>query len=150
MSNIPFNQINIGDQADYTRTVTQSDINAFAQASGDNNPVHLSAAFAQSTQFGGIIAHGMLTASYISTVLGTQYPGQGTIFLGLNDVKFLAPVKPGDTITTTLTVKEKHASKPVVKFDCACTNQNGAKVLSAEAVVLAPTQQLASAPGAQP
>lgn len=146
MGNITFDEIRIGDYDSYVRTVTQQDINRFAMATGDENPVHLSEEFAKSTQFGGIIAHGMLTASYISTVLGTQYPGQGTIFLGLNDMKFKAPVKPGDTITTTVTVSDKHPGKPVVTFDCACTNQDGHEVLSAKAVVLAPTQKIAAEP----
>lgn len=146
MRNITFDEIEIGDTGRYTRTVTQEDIDKFAGVSGDDNPVHLSEEFAKSAQFGGTIAHGMLTASYISAVLGTKYPGQGTIFLGLNDLKFKGPVKPGDTITTTLTVREKHDSKPIVKFDCDCVNQNGETVLTAEAVVRAPTQKIIAAP----
>jgi len=146
MKNVVFNDINVGDKATYIKTVTQQDIAAFAGASGDTNPVHLSEEFAKSTQFGGIIAHGMLTASFISTVLGTQFPGSGSIFLGLNNLKFLEAVRPGDTITTTVTVTEKHPTKPVVKFSCECVNQHGKKVITAEAVVLAPTKSA----GAQP
>ena len=140
MSNVTFNEINIGDTSSYSRVVTQADINNFAQVTGDKNPVHLSKEFAKTTQFGSTIAHGMLTASYISTVLGTQYPGQGTIFLGLDNIKFKAPVKPGDTITTTLTVKTKHDSKPIVTFECESINQNGDSILTAEATVRAPTR----------
>lgn len=150
MTNVTFNEINIGDTETYTRQVTQQDVNGFANVSGDDNPVHLSKEFAESTQFGERIAHGMLTASYISTVLGTKYPGQGTIFMGLDKLKFLAPVKPGDTITTTVTVKTKHASKPIVSFDCECVNQNGDTVLTAEATVLAPTQKITNAPAQNP
>ena len=141
MQNITFDEIKIGDQSSYTKTVTLQDIQDFAKVTGDNNPVHLSEEFAKNTPFGGRIAHGMLTLSYISTVLGTQYPGQGSIFMGLNDVKLTAPVRPGDTITTTATVKHKHDTKPVVKFDCACVNQDGVTVVKAEAVVLAPVQK---------
>lgn len=146
MSSVYFDDIRVGDQSSYVRTVTQQDIDDFARVSGDNNPVHLSESFAKASAFGGIIAHGMLTASYISTVLGTQYPGQGTIFLGLDQMVFRAPVRPGDAITTTLTVAEKHASKPVVTFDCACVNQNGETVLTARAVVKAPTRTPRAAP----
>lgn len=146
MKNVVFSAINVGDQSSYTRTVTQSDIAAFASASGDRNPVHLSEEFARSSQFGGIIAHGMLTASFISTVLGTQFPGPGTIFLGLNNLKFLGPVRPGDTITTTVTVTEKHATKPVLKLACECVNQKGEKVITAEAAVLAPTKAVTVQP----
>lgn len=150
MGNVTFNEINIADRANYVRAVTQQDIDGFAAVTGDNNPVHLSDTFAKSTMFGGIIAHGMLTASYISTVLGTIYPGQGSIFMGLNDVKFLGPVKPGDVITATVTVKTKHDSKPIVTFDCECTNQNGDTVLTAEAVVRAPTQKITATTAPNP
>jgi acyl dehydratase len=142
---VPFSQIKIGDQSAYTTTVTKEDIRDFARISGDNNPVHLSEEFARATVFGGIIAHGMLAASYISTVLGTQYPGPGTIFLGLNAVNFLSPVRPGDDITTTVTVTQKHPTKPIVTLSCACTNQQGQTVLTAEAVVKAPTNAPAPA-----
>lgn len=143
-SNVTFDEINIGDTSSYNRTVTQSDIKGFADVSGDDNPIHLSEEFAKQTQFGSTIAHGMLTASYISTILGTQYPGQGTIFMGINNLRFLGAVKPGDTLTTTLTVASKHASKPVVTFDCETVNQNGNRVLTAEATVKAPTQKITS------
>ncbi|MBU0799781.1 MAG: MaoC family dehydratase [Alphaproteobacteria bacterium] len=139
MKTVNFNDINVGDKSSQTKTVTQNDINDFAKVSGDHNPVHLSEEFAKATQFGGIIAHGMLAVSYISTVLGTQYPGAGSIFMGMNNVQFLGPVRPGDTITTTVTVTEKHASKPIVKFACECVNQDGHIVVKADAVVRAPS-----------
>lgn len=146
MRSVNFNDIRVGDKGRITRTVTQNDINDFARVSGDNNPVHLSAEFARSTQFGGIIAHGMLAVSYISTALGTELPGAGSIFMGMNNLTFTAPVRPGDTITTTVTVTEKHATKPIVKFACECVNQHGETVVRAEAVVRAPT----TAPKPQP
>lgn len=138
MKTVGFKDIRVGDNARFTKTVTQADIDAFAKVSGDHNPVHLSEEFAKTTPFGGIVAHGMLAVSYISTVLGTEYPGAGSIFMGLNNVQFLGPVRPGDTITTTVTVTEKHATKPVIKFACACVNQNGATVVKADAIVRAP------------
>lgn len=146
MKTVPFDTIRVGDRAHMTRTVTQADINAFAAVSGDHNPVHLSEDFAKATQFGGIIAHGMLAVSYISTVLGTDYPGAGSIFMGMNNLQFTGPVRPGDTITTTVTVTEKHATKPIVKFACACVNQRGETVVKAEAVVRAPTAPPAPQP----
>lgn len=139
MKTVTYNDIRVGDKSSQSKTVTQADINAFAAVSGDHNPVHLSEEFAKTTQFGGTIAHGMLAVSYISTVLGTQYPGPGSIFMGLNNVQFLGPVRPGDTVTTTVTVTEKHPTKPVIKFTCECVNQNGQIVVKADAVVRAPT-----------
>ena len=138
MPSVTFDEINIGDQHKSRRIITRSDIAAFAAVSGDDNPIHLSDAFAQAAQFGGIIAHGMLVASSISKSLGTELPGYGTTFLGLNNLKFLKPVSPGDEITTTITVTKKHDSKPIVWFDCALSNQNGEPVITAEAVVKAP------------
>ena len=139
MKTVIYNDIRVGDRSSQTKIVTRADIAAFAAVSGDHNPVHLSEEFAKTTQFGGVIAHGMLAVSYISTVLGTQYPGPGSIFMGLNNVQFTAPVRPGDEITTTVTVTEKHATKPIIKFVCECVNQNGQVVVKAEAVVRAPT-----------
>lgn len=138
MKTVIYNDIRVGDKSSRINTVTQADINAFAAVSGDRNPVHLSEEFAKTTQFGGTIAHGMLAVSYISTVLGTQYPGPGSIFMGMNNVQFLGPVRPGDTVTTTVTVAEKHPTKPVIKFTCECVNQNGQVVVKADAVVRAP------------
>lgn len=144
MKTVTFNEIKIGDRASQTRTITQADINAFAAVSGDHNPVHLSEDFAKATMFGGIIAHGMLAVSYISTILGTEYPGNGSIFMGMNNLQFLAPVRPGDTITTTVIVMEKHATKPIVKFACECVNQDGTVVVKADATIRAPVSRPAA------
>ena len=146
MTGMTFDEISIGDTATYTREVTQGDIADFARVTGDNNPVHLSEEFAKSTQFGSIIAHGMLTASYISTVLGTEYPGQGSIFVGLNNLSFKSPVRPGDIVTATVTVTKKHATKPIVTFACECTNQDGKTIMTAEAVVMAPVKKVENTP----
>lgn len=146
MKNITFDEINVGDKATYTRTITQKDIEDFAAVSGDNNPVHLSEEFAKNSQFGGVIAHGMLAVSFISKILGTEYPGPGTIFMGMNNLKFLAPVRPGDTVEAMVEVTKKHDSKPVVTFECSAVNQDGVKLLEAEAVVLASTSRIEFTP----
>ena len=98
-------EIAVGQSASLERVVTQDVINTFADASGDFNPVHVDPAFAASTMFKGTIAHGMLSAAYISAVLGTQLPGPGAIYMG-QSLKFRAPVRPGDKVVTTCTVKE--------------------------------------------
>ena len=98
IENVTYDEMSIGTSASYTRTITQKDIELFAAVSGDFNPVHLDPAFAETTMFKGVISHGMLPSSFISTVLGTQLPGPGTIYLK-QSLKFTKPVKPGDTIT---------------------------------------------------
>ena len=124
----------IGRRAEYMRTITEDDIERFAEVSGDHNPVHLDAEYAARTPFGGRIAHGILSAAFISAVLGNDLPGPGTIYLG-QTLKFLAPVRIGDTITASvegITVREE---KRIVTLRTDCTNQNGAVVLTGEAVM---------------
>ena len=141
IENRTFDEIEIGERASLSRTVTQQDIDLFAVVSGDVNPAHLDPAYAQTDMFHKIIAHGMLGAGLISSVLGTKLPGPGTIYLG-QDLKFLRPVSIGDTITATLTVKEKHPEKADLVLDCRCTNQNGDVVIEGTAYVRAPTQKV--------
>ena len=127
----------IGQSAETSKTLTQKDIEMFAELSGDHNPVHLDAAFAAGTQFKGIIAHGMLSASFISGILGTSLPGTGAIIMGMT-LKFLAPVRPGDTVRTVVTVREIIAEKRRVICQTACyvgTNQ----VIDGEAMLQVPT-----------
>lgn len=112
-------------------------IDLFAQASGDHNPVHLDDDYASQTQFGKRIAHGMLTVSVISAILGNDLPGQGTIYLG-QEVKFKAPVMIGDTITATVELIKYREDKKIATFRTYATNQDGKVVLDGEAVVLAP------------
>ncbi len=95
----------VGDSAETTRTIEQADVDAFAEVTGDRNPVHLDETFAQQTRFGRRIAHGMLTASLISSVLANQLPGEGSIYLG-QTLQFVAPVFPGDAVTARVTVTE--------------------------------------------
>jgi 3-hydroxybutyryl-CoA dehydratase len=123
-----------GHHASITRTVQESDIIAFAAITGDTNPVHLDEAFARTTRFGKRIAHGMLTASYISAVLGTKLPGPGAIYLEQN-TKFVAPVAIGDTITTTVKVRSLN-EKGVMILDCECVNQHRTLVITGQATVV--------------
>ncbi|RMG78811.1 MAG: MaoC family dehydratase [Chloroflexi bacterium] len=129
--------VQVGDTASRTITVTDEQIRAFAQASGDHNPVHLDDDYAAQTPFGRRIAHGMLTASFISAILGNDLPGPGTIYLG-QDLKFKAPVHIGDTITATVEVVKYREDRRIATLRTACTNQEGKVVLEGEAVVIAP------------
>lgn len=138
LTNVTFDEIAIGDTAQYTRLVTEREIQLFAAVSGDHNPVHLDPEYAGKTQFGECIAHGMLTGAFISAAIAMQLPGPGTIYLGQN-LQFRAPVTLGDTVTVNLTVIDKHESKPWVTIDCKVVNQNDVTVAKGEAKVMAPT-----------
>ena len=129
--------IKIGESASLTKTFTDEDVRSFAAISGDKNPVHLDDEYAATTQFKKRIAHGMLTAGLISAILGTQLPGEGSIYLG-QTLNFKAPVYLDDTITATVTVIKMHERKPIVTLETVCTNQDGVVVLEGEAVLLAP------------
>lgn len=124
-----------GDTAGVTKTITQKDIETFAELSGDRNSIHLDPDYAAGTRFQGCIAHGMLTSSLISNVIGNQLPGLGSIYLG-QDLRFVAPVFAGDTITARATVTSVRDDKPIVTLETVCTNQHGDVVISGEAVVL--------------
>lgn len=124
-----------GQGASITRQVTAEDVEAFARVSGDVNPVHLDAAYAAATRFGKRIAHGMLAVSYISAVLGTRFPGPGTIYLSQN-VSFLKPVYLGDTITATVSVLKYRPEKGILTLVTECFNQAGEKVVDGQAVCL--------------
>lgn len=132
-------QIRVGDRAAYSRVVTQDEVERFAEISGDKNPVHLDEEYARTTTFGGRIAHGMLAASYISTVLGMELPGPGAIYLG-QTLRFCAPVRPGDRITATVSVAERIVEKNRLQLDCAVTNQDGVVVIEGQATVLPPKE----------
>jgi len=141
LDNHPFDELVVGDTASITRTVGPDDIELFAAVSGDVNPAHMDPVFAATDPFGHIVAHGMWTAALVSAVLGTQMPGPGTIYLG-QDLRFLRPVTPGDTITATVRVTEKRAEKRIVLLETLCTNQQGEKVLSGTATVMAPAAKI--------
>jgi len=125
----------IGASASLDKTVSDEDITGFAAISLDSNPVHLDEAYAQTTRFGGRIAHGMLAAGLVSAVLGTRLPGPGSIYLS-QTLAFKGAVRIGDTITATATVKLVRQDKPIVTLDTIVTNQRGELVLTGEAVVL--------------
>ncbi|WP_422364997.1 MaoC family dehydratase [Pelagibius sp.] len=112
--------LSVGMTAVFAKTVSEADITMFAGISGDTNPVHLDESFAEQTMFSGRIAHGMLSASFISTVFGTRLPGPGCIYLR-QDLRFKAPVKVGDTVQARVTVKEIVAEKKRVVFDTVCS-----------------------------
>lgn len=141
IENRTFDEIEIGDSASLKRVLTREDIQLFAVMSGDVNPAHVDEEYAKSDMFHKIIAHGMWGGSLISTVLGTQLPGPGTIYLN-QTFKFRRPVAVGDEITVTVTAAEKKQDKKQVVFDCQCINQKGDVVISGEALVLAPTSKV--------
>lgn len=142
LKNITFDEMQIGESASLAHVLGRDDIALFAAVSGDVNPAHMDSKYAATDIFGHIVVHGMWTGALVSAVLGTKLPGPGTIYLG-QDLKFLKPVLPGDTITATVTVKEKRPEKHVVLLDTICTNQSGVQVLSGTATVIAPTAAIA-------
>jgi 3-hydroxybutyryl-CoA dehydratase len=135
-------EIQMGDSAQFSKTVSETDVYLYAGITGDFNPAHVNEAYAEKTFFKTRIAHGMLTAGFISTILGTLLPGPGTIYLK-QELKFLAPVRIGDTITARAEVIELLTKKNFVRLKTTCTNQAGTLVLDGEAMVSAPK---ASAP----
>jgi 3-hydroxybutyryl-CoA dehydratase len=139
--------LSVGMTAVFAKTVTDADITMFAGISGDTNPIHLDQSYAEKTIFAGRIAHGMLSASFISTVFGTRLPGPGCIYLR-QDLRFKAPVKVGDTVEARVTVKEIQAAKKQVIFDTVCTVRD-VVVLEGEATLLvASRKDAAEAPKA--
>ena len=127
-----------GDFAEWSKTVTEEDIELFAKATGDFNPVHLDQAYAEKTIFKGRIAHGLLSLGFISAILGNILPGHGAIYLS-QEVKFLAPVRIGDTITAKVEVTELIPEKNRVKFKTTCINQEGKIVVDGTAWAMPPT-----------
>lgn len=124
----------IGTRAERIRTITEADIMSFAEVSGDHNPVHLDPHYAAQTPFGGRIAHGFLTASIISAILGADLPGPGSIYLG-QTLKFLAPVRVGDTVTAGVEVIAVREDKRIVTLRTDCVIQDGTLALTGEAIV---------------
>lgn len=137
MKGITINEMKIGDSASFTKTVSETDVYLFAGISGDFNPAHVNQTEAEKGMFGKRIAHGMLSAGFISAVLGTMLPGPGTIYMG-QELRFTKPVAIGDTITATVTVAEMIIEKNRVILDTVCTNQNGEIVIKGKATVMPP------------
>lgn len=129
--------LSVGMSRSLTRTITAEDVEKFAEVSGDFNPIHLDDAYAATaTPFGRRVAHGMLTASLLSSMFGTRFPGLGCIYLS-QSLRFKAPVMLGDEVTATVTVADINAEKARVTFDCACT-VGGKVVLDGQALLLVP------------
>ena len=133
-----FEDLTVGMTAAVARTVSEADILAFAGVSGDTNPVHLDGEFAAASMFGQRIAHGMLSAAFISTVFGTKLPGPGCIYLG-QSLRFKAPVKIGDTVVARVTVKELVPEKRKAVFETVCTVA-GKVVVDGQADILVPAR----------
>ncbi|MHA1331537.1 MAG: MaoC family dehydratase [Candidatus Hodarchaeales archaeon] len=125
----------MGQTAEYNRTITEEDIVKFAEVSGDHNPVHMDEDYAKKTIFKGRIAHGMLSASFISTVLASKLPGPGTIYLK-QELQFTRPVRIGDTITTKVEVLSKDSDKNHIELRTYCLNQKGKMVIEGKALVM--------------
>ncbi|MCK9990131.1 MAG: MaoC family dehydratase [Rugosibacter sp.] len=135
-----FEDLTVGMTATFAKTITEADIVLFASVSGDNNAMHINEEFAQTTQFKGRIAHGMLSASVISAAIAGRLPGPGTIYLSQN-LRFKAPVRPGDTVHAIVTIKELLPEKRRVSLSTVCT-VGGKVVIDGDALVM-PTARVA-------
>lgn len=132
-----FDDLEIGAEGTYSKNLTERDIVLFGETSGDINPMHFDEVYAGKTRFKGRIAHGMWSAGLISTCIGTVMPGPGSIYLG-QELVFKLPVKIGDTLTATVTVKEKNETRKFVVIDCQVRNQHGNVVVCGDAKVMPP------------
>ncbi|MDJ0878451.1 MAG: MaoC/PaaZ C-terminal domain-containing protein [Halieaceae bacterium] len=141
LTNYTFDEITVGQTAEYRKQITERDIVLFADVSGDVNPLHLDAEFAAGTDFGERIAHGMLTGALISAALALELPGPGTVYLG-QSLRFRRPVKIGDEISVQLEVVEKREDKGFITLDCKAINQDGKAVVTGTAEVMAPREKL--------
>ncbi len=136
LRNIAGDGFRVGQAASLSKTITETDIVLYAGITGDFNPAHIDDEYAKASRFKGRIAHGMLSAGLISAVLGTRLPGPGALYLG-QQLKFLAPVFVGDTITAKVEIVKMREDKPILTLRTDCYNQHGEKVIEGEAVVLA-------------
>ena len=135
ITNYTYDEIDIGQSATYSRTITQREITLFAAASGDVNPLHLDPEYAATTPFEKPIAHGILSASLISAAIALKLPGPGVVYVG-QSLRFMRPVKAGDELTA------KRDDKKFVTLDCEIVNQHGKPVVTGEALVLAPSEKV--------
>jgi 3-hydroxybutyryl-CoA dehydratase len=134
-----FNELSLGDFDEYRKTVTETDVVLFAGLTGDNNPMHIDEEFASQTRFGGRIIHGMLTASFLSSVIGMKMPGPGCIYMAQN-LRFIKPVHIGDTVTARATVIEIFPEKQRIKLLTECLVR-GEVVLTGDALVWVPKKE---------
>ena len=139
--NRTFDDIRVGDRASIERTLTAADIHLFAAMSGDVNPRHVDSEIGASSRDQGVIAHGMWGAALISAVLGTRLPGAGTVY-ERQTLNFRAPIRAGDTLTTTVKVSARDEIEQLVTLDCTCVNQRGETVIAGEAIVTAPAERI--------
>ncbi len=130
----------VGQTAEVSTVVTSREIELFAEATGDKNPVHLDEEVAAKTQFGGRIAHGMLTAGFVSAAIASKLPGPGSIYLS-QSLRFTRPVRIGDTVKVKLEIIEVITAKRRVRLATICTNQNGDTVMDGEATVMVPDER---------
>ena len=137
MKGLTMQEIHLGDSASFSKTITEADITLFAGVTGDFNPAHMNAVEAAAGMFGQRIAHGMLSAGFISNVLGNYLPGPGTIYMA-QELNFVKPVFIGDTVTATATVVERIEEKNRLKLETVVTNQNGDVVIKGTATVMPP------------
>ncbi len=135
VNDVPYADIKVGDTASFSKTISEADIHGFAGICGDFNPIHVDEEFARGTRFGKRIAHGILSVSLVSTVIGTALPGKNSVYLS-QDSKFVAPVFIGDTLTAQVRVTEKKDAKQILVLETWVTNQHGKKVLEGEAKVM--------------
>ncbi len=135
VADIPYESIQVGDKESFTKTMSESDIYNFAGISGDFNPIHVNEEYAKTTNFEHRICHGILTTSLISTVIGTKLPGANTIYLS-QEVKFVAPVYIGDTLTAEVEVTEKRDDKKIISMKTVVYNQNEKTVVDGNAKVM--------------
>lgn len=135
-----FEALTVGQVAEVSTRITSREVELFAEATGDRNPVHLDEDVAARSQFGGRIAHGMLTAGLVSAAIATRLPGPGAIYLG-QSLRFTRPVRIGDTVTVKLEVLEVITAKRRVRLATICTNQNGETVMDGEATVMVPDER---------
>lgn len=141
LENIPFDELQEGQTAEYVKTISADDIKLFAVISGDNNPLHLDEDYAKTTRFGRCIAHGSICGIIVSAAVATKLPGPGTIYAG-QEMKFKRPVFPGDTITARLTLIEKKRKGNIVLIECVMTNQHGETVFTGVSTAVAPSEKI--------
>ena len=133
-------ELKVGESAEFSKTISESDVYLYAGVTGDLNPAHINEEYAKHTFFKTRIAHGMLSAGLISTVLGNELPGPGSVYIR-QELNFLAPVHMGDTVTARAEVIEILSEENRVKLKTSCVNQNGVTVLDGEAVVSPPKRK---------
>lgn len=141
IQNRTFDEIQVGDFAQLLRTLRPDDIHLFAVMSGDVNPTHVDTEYARSGQFREVVGHSMWGSTLISSVLGTQFPGPGTVYVS-QSLNFWRPITIGDTLSITVTCREKYEHNHHIVFDCLATNQDGLKVIDGVAEVQAPTEKV--------